>query len=166
MKALLNVAIAAATVALGSNAVAQDAPGSAYTGSVPWQFRDASDRLVRQQTANSVLANRAFGADAAAGWGASGFGGPGGPNTNSNAINNYFNVTNNVTCSSNGGAVGSPVTCTGGTNDVRDVTQTTTDSSADASNNLTGNTITNTTTGNSSVTGGRDVVGSPATGGE
>lgn len=152
MKQLLTAAIAAATVALAGPALAQDAPaGSDYSAQAPWQPRSASERLVALQAAQSVVANRngRFAGGVGGGWG----GGPG--LGTAQGFGNYFSVTNNVTCSGEGGAI---VTCTGGTNTVDGTTQTN-NGNITSRNNITGNTVNTTNTGNSGT--GNVINGTP-----
>lgn len=151
MNKLLLVAIVAAIASPGSAALAQNAPaGSDYSGQAPWQPRTASDRLVALQTAQSIVANRngRFAGGVGGGWGgASGLG-------TAQGFGNYFSVTNNVSCSGEGGAI---VTCTGGTNTVSGTNQTNSGNQT-ATNDIRDNTVTTTNTGNS-TTG--DVINGP-----
>lgn len=146
----------AASFALGGAALAQTAgpAGSDYSAQQPWTPRDANERLVRLQAAQSVVANR-YRDRPGYGVGGSGFGSGSGLGT-AQGFANYFSVTNNVSCSGEGGAI---VTCTGGTNTVTGSTQTTTDSTISAKNEITGNTVTNTQNGSNTVTG--DVLNGP-----
>jgi hypothetical protein len=155
MKTLAIALVATVALAAASAASAQTAPaGSDYSGQLPWQPRDANERLVRLQAANSVVANR-YRDRPGMGVGGSGYG-AGGSLGSAQGFANYFSVTNNVSCSGEGGAI---VTCTGGTNTVTGSTQTTTDSTISAKNEITGNTITNTQNGSNTVTG--DVLNGP-----
>ena len=153
---LLVAATAAASVALGGIASAQTTSpaGADYSGQLPWQPRDANERLVRLQAAQSVVANR-YRDRPGFGVGGSGYGSGAGLGT-AQGFANYFSVTNNVSCSGEGGAI---VTCTGGTNTVDGTSQTTTGSTIDATNNIRDNEINHTQNGSNTVTG--DVLNGP-----
>lgn len=145
------VALAAASLTLVAAASASAQSANNYAGTPPWAFRSDNERIARTNQTNTIEAVRRNG-------GASAFGGSGGQGgagwgANSTAVSNYFSVTNNVSCYSAGGAVGSPVTCTGGTNTVSGTNQTTTDSSTSSSVNLTGNTISTTQNGSAAPVG-------------
>lgn len=101
----LSALIAAATLA--SSVSAQTLPGD-YQGTVPWQFRDANDRVARLATAQTQEAvRRGLVSGGAAGSG--GFAGT--PFGSSTTIGNYNQVQVINNCYSTG--AGSPVTCSG-----------------------------------------------------
>jgi len=134
----MRVLIAGAILALVStSAFAQQAADGVLdqSGRNIFQFRDANDRISRLAVLQEAEARRngIYRNGGSGGAGGSGL-------ADATAINNYFQVTNTVACNGSGASV---VTCTGGTNTVRDTTQTTTGSTADASNVVTGNTVTN-----------------------
>lgn len=147
MKRIMTAAFATAILALATSATAQSG-GNNYGGTPPWTFRSDSERIARTNQTNTIEAQRrgAF-AGGAGGAGGSGWG------ASSTAVSNYFSVTNNTNCYSGNGAVGSPVTCTGGTNSVQGTNQSTSGSTIGADTTLTGNTINTSQSGNA-VSGG------------
>ena len=134
--------VAGAFLALVSTAAVAQSAGVGVLdqgGRNVYQFRSADDRATRfVQAQDQELRRRGI----VPGSPGSGSGGNGSGLASATAINNYFQVTQTNNCSATGG---SSVTCSGGTQDIRDVTQTTTGSSNSADNVLTGNTVRNTT---------------------
>lgn len=138
-KGIAALAAASLVIAVGTSALAQSRGVGDYQGTTPAQFRDPNDRIARLATVDRMMAKKNDNAAAYA-WGGGGFGGSGG---SAQSFANYTSVTNNVTCSTGAGSVGSPLSCTGGSNTVTS-DQTTSGSTVSSDTTITGNTTTNT----------------------
>lgn len=120
-----------------------------------WHFRSASDRAVQQGNLNFIQLQKAgyydqlrhggIGGAASGGYGGAGLAG-------ATATSNYFQLfSQTVNNCQSSGTVGAPISCSGAPVANGDTGQTSKDNSVNADTDLTGNTLSTTTTGNTTA---------------